>query len=111
GLKEFEIWIDLPPDVTSLDQPSEFITEDAFGKLYARRSYFGTVPLLADDSARVQAPGGVPVYIAARVQLPGETAPNLHFTREEIQFYPGEWTRFSHRREVFNGFCGGCHGS
>jgi hypothetical protein len=113
GLKEFEIWIDLPPEpgVTSLAQQSQFIVDDQFGRVYARRSYFGTVPLLADDSARVQAPGGVPVYLAARVQLPGESAPNLHFTREEIQFYPGEWTRFSHRREVFNGFCGGCHGS
>jgi hypothetical protein len=113
GLKEFELWIDLPPEpgVTSLDQQSPFITDDQYGRVHARRSYFGTVPLLADDSARVQAPGGVPVYLAARVQLPGESAPNLHFTREEIQFYPGEWTRFSHRREVFNGFCGGCHGS
>jgi hypothetical protein len=113
GLEEFEIWIDLPPEegVKSLDQQSPFIVDDQFGRVHARRSYFGTVPLLADDSARVQAPGGVPIYLAARVQLPGESQPNLHFTREEIQFYPGEWTRFSHRREVFNGFCGGCHGS
>jgi hypothetical protein len=31
--------------------------------------------------------------------------------REEMQFYPGERASQGFRRELFNGMCGGCHGS
>jgi hypothetical protein len=31
--------------------------------------------------------------------------------REELQFYPGERVRMSIPRRLFNGVCGGCHGS
>jgi hypothetical protein len=31
--------------------------------------------------------------------------------REELQFYPGERGRQSMPRRLFNGVCGGCHGS
>ena len=31
--------------------------------------------------------------------------------REEMQFYPGERSRQSFPRKLFNGLCGGCHGS
>jgi hypothetical protein len=31
--------------------------------------------------------------------------------REEMQFYPGEVVRQGFKRDLFNGMCGGCHGS
>jgi hypothetical protein len=31
--------------------------------------------------------------------------------REEMQFYPGERAKQSMPRRLFNGVCGGCHGS
>jgi WD40-like Beta Propeller Repeat len=110
-MTSFEAWASLPPDTEkSLDDPSPYITEDQYGKLYARRVKVGTVPLLGDGSVKVQAPAGFPVVLAVESQLDGEDSPRLHHQREEIQFYPGEWLTLSFRREVFNNFCGGCHG-
>jgi hypothetical protein len=34
----------------------------------------------------------------------------VHHQKEEVQYYPGEWVTLSFRRELFNNFCGGCHG-
>ncbi|MFO0570691.1 MAG: hypothetical protein U0263_33960 [Polyangiaceae bacterium] len=110
-MKSFEAWASLPPDKEkSLDDPSPYIVEDQYGKVYARRVKVGTVPLLSDGSVKVQAPAGFPVVLAMEEQLKGESKPTLHHHREEIQFYPGEWLTLSFRREVFNNFCGGCHG-
>jgi hypothetical protein len=111
NMKSFEAWASLPPDTEkSLNDSSPYITEDKYGKVYARRVKVGTVPLLSDGSVRVQAPAGFPVVLAVEEQLAGDSAPTLHHQREEIQFYPGEWLTLSFRREVFNNFCGGCHG-
>ena len=110
-MKSFDAWASLPPDTeTSLNDPSPYIVEDQYGKVYARRVKVGTVPLLSDGSVKLQAPAGFPVVLAVEQQLKGESKPTLHHQREEIQFYPGEWLTLSFRREVFNNFCGGCHG-
>jgi hypothetical protein len=53
----------------------------------------------------------MPFLLAAETQLSGDLAPTLHFQREEMQAYPGEMLRQSFRRDLFNGLCGGCHGS
>jgi hypothetical protein len=53
----------------------------------------------------------VPVVLATQVGLAGESRATRHFQREEMQFYPGENTHQSFRRSLFNGICGGCHGS
>ncbi len=108
----FQFFESLPPEgVTDLNQSSPFITEDSYGRVYSRRRLIGTVPFLSDGSARVQIPGGVPFIIGVNTQLAGDSGLTLHLQREEGQFYPGEFTQLSFRREVFNGFCGGCHGS
>ena len=110
-MTSFEAWASLPPDTEkSLNDPSPYIVEDEYGKVYARRVKVGTVPLLSDGSVKLQAPAGLPVVLAYEQQLKGESKPTLHHQREELQFYPGEWLTLSFRREVFNNFCGGCHG-
>jgi hypothetical protein len=102
----------LPPEgERSLDAASPFIMSDEYGKLYARRRRLGGVPLLADGSARVQVPAGVPLIFAVESRFANEGRPSLRHQREETQYYPGEWVTLSFRRELFDGFCGGCHGS
>lgn len=110
-MRSFEAWASLPPDKeTSLNDPSPYIVEDEFGKVYSRRVKVGEVPLEDDGSVKFQAPAGLPVVLAVEQQLKGESKPTLHHQREELQYYPGEWLTLSFRREVFNNFCGGCHG-
>jgi hypothetical protein len=108
-----EIWQNLPPEpgITSFANGGSFVTTDSFGQLYVRRSLLGAVTPHGDGSAKLLVPGGLPISLAARVQLADDTGPTLHFQREETQFYPGEVLRQSFRRELFNGLCGGCHGS
>ncbi len=112
NMSSFELWEGLPPESeTSLDASSPYITEDEYGKVYARRRRIGSVDLEEDGSARAQIPVGVPLMFGVRAQLAAESAPALHHQLEETQYYPGEWVTLSFRRELFNGFCGGCHGS
>jgi hypothetical protein len=112
NMQSFELWESLPPEgETSLDDPSPFIVNDEFGKVYARRRRLGVVPLLSDGSVRVQVPAGVPVLFGAESTFADERAASMHQQREETQYYPGEWVTLSFRRELFDGFCGGCHGS
>jgi hypothetical protein len=111
-MRSFELWENLPPEgERSLDDSSPFMTSDEYGPLYARRRRLGEVPLLTDGSVRVQVPAGRPLVFAVESQFSGETRPRLHHQREETQYYPGEWVTLSFRRDLFDGFCGGCHGS
>ena len=55
--------------------------------------------------------GGTPITLEVLAQLSGDSAPVPHFQREEMQFYPGEVVRQGFRRDLFDGLCGGCHGS
>lgn len=108
-----EIWENLPPEpgVTSYAQGGAFVTSDKYGELYIRRRMLGASDLEEDGSLKVQIPGGVPVTLATHAKLAGQSEASKHFQREEMQFYPGEWVRQSFRRDLFNGMCGGCHGS
>ena len=107
-----EFWESLPPEsgVTSLS-PGPFVTEDAFGLVYARRRLLGSVSPYADGSAKVRLSGGLPIVLAVTAELAEDSGPTLHFQREETQFYPGEWSRQSFPRQMFNGLCGFCHGA
>ena len=69
-------------------------------------SLLGTEPLAEDGSAFIEVPAGVPVILELRR---GDT-PILTMT-EEHQFGPGESTSLSVDRALFDGVCGGCHGS
>jgi len=108
-----QIWESLPPEpgVTSHAAGGSFVASDDFGQVYVRRRLLGSSDLEEDGSLKVQIPGGMPITLATHVALAGDTEPVLHFQREEMQFYPGEWVRQSFRRDLFNGMCGGCHGS
>jgi hypothetical protein len=110
---EFAIWESLPPErgVTSLDAGNQFVIEDEFGLVYARRQLLGSPDLFRDGSAAVRLRGGVPIMYSTRIQLNDDAEPEQHFVREEIQFYPGEVANQSFSRELFDGLCGGCHGS
>ncbi len=107
------VWEDLPPEPGVVDFASggQYVTNDAFGQLYVRRQRLGPVPVLSDDSATMNVPGGVPVLFETEVELAADGSPVLHQQRESTQFYPGERVRQAFRRELFNGLCAGCHGS
>lgn len=68
----------------------------------ARFRYRGGLPV----SLRITDWGGNPISFADGAPFSGEM-----FQREQMQFYPGERSHQSFRRELFNGMCGGCHGS
>ena len=108
-----EVWENLPPEpgVVSFDTGGQFVDTDEFGQYYLRRHRLGVPQLYEDGSARIVIDGGAPITLAVTTDLAGEAEPRLHFQREEMQFYPGEYAHQSFRREFFNGLCGGCHGS
>lgn len=105
------IWESLPPEPGVTSFGGAFTTSDQFGELYVRRRLLGYVSPHADGSAAAFVPGGVPIVLQATVKLAGDDEATKHFQREELQFYPGEEIRQGFRRELFDGMCGGCHGS
>jgi hypothetical protein len=55
-------------------------------------------------------PGGMPIILRGGFALDGGGVA-LHFQRESMQFYPGEYANQAFPQGFFNGMCGGCHGS
>lgn len=108
-----EVWENLPPDanVKSFADGGSFVDSDAFGQYYLRRRRLGVPQVYDDGSARILLDGGSPITLAVTTELEGDSSPTLHFQRESMQFYPGEYARQSFRREFFDGLCAGCHGS
>ena len=113
SLSSFKVYEDLPPEpgVTDYDSGANYVLSDAYGQQYIRRQLLGSVPIASDNSAGVMLPGGVPVSLEISTKLAGDGGPVAHQQREEMQFYPGEHSHQSFRRDLFNGLCGGCHGS
>jgi hypothetical protein len=107
------VWESLPPiGATSFaDADPKFVANDDFGQVYVRRRLLGTPDVHEDGSAAMRIKGGVPIMLQVTAQLAGDSGATTHFQREEMQFYPGEVARQGFRRELFNGICGGCHGS
>ncbi|MEY4577390.1 MAG: hypothetical protein RL701_2093, partial [Pseudomonadota bacterium] len=110
-----------PASITSFSQASNEVVSDKFGQFYQKLRLLGHVRLAADGSTRLRVPSGVPLLYTLTgagdrpLNFPAGVA-KAPFTgvmrqREEMQFYPGERGRQSMRRELFNGVCGGCHGS
>jgi hypothetical protein len=108
-----QVWEDLPPEpsVKSYADGGKFVVDDAFGKVYVRRSQLGSATPLEDGSVHLQVPGGAPIVLAPLVQLAGDKDVTLHHQLEEMQFYPGEIVRQGFTRQLFNGVCAGCHGA
>jgi hypothetical protein len=107
------IWESLPPTGASsfADADPKFVTNDEFGQVYVRRRLLGIPNLNSDGSVGVRIRGGAPIQFEVFTELAGEGEPTPHMQREEMQFYPGEVVRQGFRRDLFNGMCGGCHGS
>jgi hypothetical protein len=107
------------PPPSSLETLSgDGVVEDERGRYYESLSSLGWVAIADDGSAKVRLPAGVPLTLA----LTGPTGDVLPFEdgaafsgemrqRESFQLYPGERTRQSMPRHLFDGMCAGCHGS
>ncbi len=119
-IRKVELYQPEPPpnDARSFADVGDHVISDMFGEYYEDLRSLGTVDVSASGSFVVRIPGGVPVSLElqdarGRALTFGDGGP---FTgpmrqREEMQFYPGERARQSLPRHVFNGMCGGCHGS
>ncbi len=107
------VWESFPPqNATSFaDADPAFVTTDQFGPVYTRRQLLGAPTVNADGSAAMRIRGGTPIQLEVLAKLADDAAPVPHLQREEMQFYPGEVVRQGFRRELFDGMCGGCHGS
>jgi len=115
-----EVWESLPPppDATAFGDVADRVVEDAFGAVFVDRRRLGGVPLRDDGSTRFRLPGGLPIVVGVTDAAgdPLSVPDGAPFTgpfeqREELQFYPGERSNQSFRRELFDGLCGGCHGA
>jgi len=112
-IKQFDVLEELPPtiDTTSYGAAGAQAMMDEFGQLVVRRRKLGTVPLQADGSAKFWIPGGAPMVLS----LPDTTLskklglPRLQ--REEMSFYPGEYSHQSFKAGFFDALCGQCHGA
>lgn len=107
------VWESLPPqNATSFnDVDAAFVSSDDFGQVYSRRRFLGAPQVFSDGSAVMRVRGGVPIQLEMLARLADDAEPVSHLQREEMQFYPGEVVRQGFRRDLFNGLCGGCHGS
>ncbi len=107
------VWESLPPEngTTFAELDPTFVTSDDFGQVYSRRQLLGVPNVYEDGSAAMRIRGGSPILLELTTQLSEDGAPTAHLQREEMQFYPGEVVRQGFRRELFDGMCGGCHGS
>jgi hypothetical protein len=113
-LGSFEVWEDLPPDVTSMPACGGNTACDMLGplgKVYTRRRNLGTVPVLADGSAHFKIPGGMPMIIHLADDSESKKLGLPRWQREEMTFVPGEYAHQSFRGEFFNNLCGNCHGA
>ena len=114
-LSSFEVWEDLPPDVTSMPSSCGGNTAcdmlGSLGKVYIRRRSLGTVPVLSDGSAHFKIPGGMPVVLHLADDQESKTMGVPRWQREEMTFLPGEYAHQSFRGVFFNNLCGNCHGA
>jgi hypothetical protein len=111
-LPGFEIWEDLPPDVTSMPSQCGGNTAcDSFGKVYVRRRKVGEVPVLSDGSAHFRIPGGMPMVLHLLDDNESKKMNLPRWQREEMTFLPGEFAHQSFRGTFFNNLCAFCHGS
>jgi len=117
----FDVLESKPPPAMAAsfaDLPAADVIRDDYGSVYRAYDALGHVPLEADGSAKFRYEGGHPIVL----RLTDARGKTLQFgtdapfsgdivQREEMQFYPGERSNQGFRSALFNGMCGGCHGS
>jgi hypothetical protein len=112
-LKSFDVYEDLPPDVTSMPPcpTSGNLFCDTFGSVYVRRRVLGTVPVLGDGSAHFRIPGGLPMVLHLPDTTESQQLSLPRWQREEMTFVPGEQTHQAFPSQFFDHLCAGCHQS
>ncbi|HZU83622.1 MAG TPA: hypothetical protein VE987_11925, partial [Polyangiaceae bacterium] len=110
-LKSFDVYEDLPPDVSSFPDCGGNTACDAYGKVYVRRRLLGTVPVLSDGSAHFRVPGGVPLVLHLADDTASQAMKLPRWQREEMTFAPGEYAHQSFPQVFFDKLCAGCHGA
>ena len=110
-LPSFDVYEDLPPDVTSFPACGGNTFCDSYGMVYVRRRFVGTVPVLGDGSSHFKIPGGLPVVLHLADDKESAQNGTPRWQREEMTFVQGEYAHQSFRGTFFNGLCAFCHGS
>jgi hypothetical protein len=113
-LKSFDVYEDLPPDVTVFPACGGNTVCDSLGPsgmVYVRRRLAGTVPVQMDQSARFAVPGGMPFVLKLGDDVESRTMGLPRWQREAMTFAPGESSRQGFPQTFFNGICAACHGS
>lgn len=77
------------------------------GDIFEDREYLGRVVLASDGSARVRVPAGTGLIL----ELQRSNGDVIDTMREEHQVGPGEVVSIGVSEKLFDGVCGGCHGS
>jgi hypothetical protein len=77
------------------------------GGIFEDREYLGRVALASDGSARVRVPAGTGLIL----ELQRSNGDVIDTMREEHQVGPGEVISIGVSEKLFDGVCGGCHGS
>ncbi len=110
----------LPPDVNarSFRDLRSGVVNDAYGQLFVQHEELGHLSLRSDGSAKMRVPGGHPLVLRVTDGdgktlsfVDGAPLSGEMIQREEMQFYPGERSKQSFPRPLFNGLCAACHGS
>jgi hypothetical protein len=110
-LPSFDVYEDLPPDVTAFPACGGNTFCDSFGMVYVRRRIIGTVPLLSDGSAHFKIPGGLPMVLHLANDMESSQNGTPRWQREQMTFVPGEYAHQSFRSAQFDSLCAFCHGS
>jgi mono/diheme cytochrome c family protein len=75
--------------------------------VFSDRTLLGVAGLESDHSVKVAIPARTPLIL----ELIDGNAKTLFTMQEEHQLSPGEYITPGPPRAIFNGICGGCHGS
>ncbi len=120
-IRGFDVLESFPPPASAqrfADLDAKKVIEDDFGSVFVDYRELGAVGLFADGSAAIRIPGGHPVLLRLTDDRgealefgAGDRFTGAQIQREESQFYPGERVSQGFPRRLFNGMCGGCHGS
>jgi hypothetical protein len=93
-----------PPTVSPTAPPAGLVGSQS---VYSQRMDLGHVPLQGDKSVKVALPAGKPVIL----ELIDSNGAPVFTMAEEHQVARNEYTTPGAPRGLFNGICGGCHGS